>query len=114
MTLHELLDFHYGVDGDDVLRRVLAQGADPNVRGGPHAETPLHVATRRRRSTAVAILLDRGADIDARTAGGKTAYAHAIRRGFDEVAALLAGRGASTELNRGRPIRGGDRQRRTR
>ncbi|MXX71666.1 MAG: hypothetical protein F4205_04460 [Gemmatimonadetes bacterium] len=99
MTLHELLDFHYGVDGDDVLRRMLAQGADPDVRGGQHAETPLHVATRRRRSTAVAILLDHGADIDARTAGGKTAYAHAIRRGFDEVAALLAGRGASTGLN---------------
>ena len=99
MTLHELLDFHYGADGDVVLRRMLTEGADPNVRCGPHAETPLHVATRRRRSTAVAILLDHGADIDARTAGGKTAYAHAIRRGFDEVAALLSKRGASSGLN---------------
>ena len=99
MTLHELLDFHYGADGDDALRRMLAEGADPNLRHGPRAETPLHVATRRRRAAAVDILLAHGADIDAMTAGGKTAYAHGARRGFDEVATLLAGRGASTELN---------------
>ena len=99
MTLHELLDFNYGADGDDVLRRTLDEGADPNERHGPHEETPLHVATRRRRAEAVDILLAHGADIDARTAGGKTAYAHAIRRGFGEVAALLVKRGASTELN---------------
>ena len=99
MTLHQLLDFHYGADGDRALRRMLDQGADPDRRRGPHAETPLHVATRRRRARAVDILLACGADIDARTAGGKTAYAHAIRRGFDEVAALLANRGASTALN---------------
>lgn len=99
MTLHELLDFRYGADGDDVLRRMLDEGADPDRRSGPDQETPLHVATRRRRVTAVEILLVHGADIDAVTAGGKTAYAHAIRRGFDEVAALLAQHGASTDLN---------------
>ena len=99
MTLHELLDLHYGADGDDALRRMLAEGADPDLRSGPYAETPLHVATRRRRAGAVDILLAHGADIDARTAGGKTAYAHAIRRGFDEVAALLAEGGADTGLN---------------
>jgi len=99
MTLHELLDLYYGTDGDRELRRMLDRGADPNRRRGPHAETALHVATRRRRAGAVDILLACGADIDARTAGGKTAYAHAIRRGFDDVAALLANRGASTRLN---------------
>ena len=99
MTLHELLDFHYGADGNDALRLKLKEGADSNMRHGPRAETPLHVATRRRRAEAVDILLAHGADIDAKTAGGKTAYAHAIRRGFGEVAALLVKRGASTELN---------------
>ena len=99
MTLHELVDFNYGADGHNVLRRMLDEGADPNQRHGLDAETPLHVATRRRRAEAVDILVAHGADIDARTAGGKTAYAHAIRRGFDEVAALLAKRGADTELN---------------
>ncbi len=99
MTLHEFLDCHYGADGDDALRRMLDGGADPNRSRGERAETPLHVATRRRRASAVDILLAHGADIDARTAGGKTAYAHAARRGFDEVAALLAQRGADTALN---------------
>lgn len=99
MTLHELLDLHYCANGDEMLRRMLAEGADPDLRHGPRAETPLHVATRRRRATAIDILLAHGADIDARTAGGKTAYAHAVRRGFEEVAVLLVERGASTELN---------------
>lgn len=99
MTLHELLDLHYCADGDATLRRMLAEGADPDLRDGPRAETPLHVATRRRRATAVDVLLAHGADIDAATAGEKTAYAHAVRRGFDEVVALLVERGASTELN---------------
>ena len=89
MTLHELLDLHYCADGDATLRRMLAEGAEPDLRHGTRVETPLHVATRRCRATAVDILLSHGADIDARTAGGKTAYAHAVRRGFDEVAALL-------------------------
>lgn len=99
MTLHELLDWNYGVDGDDVLCRRLDGGADPNMREGLLSETALHVATRRRRARAVEILLDRGADIDAKTAGGKTPYAHAVRRGFNEVAKLLRMRGASTVLN---------------
>lgn len=98
-ALFWLLDFHYGADGDEVLRRMLAGGADPNVRSGVYAETPLHVATRRRRLRAVDVLLDHGAGIDAGTAGGKTAYAHAVRRGFDEVANLLVNRGADTGLN---------------
>ncbi len=99
MTLHKLLDWEYGTDGDDALRRMLDDGLDPNTRDGPRSETPLHVATRRRRLSAVDMLLSYGADIDATTAGGKTAYAHAARRGFDEIAASLRSHGARTWLN---------------
>src|SRR5262245_18073262 len=99
VRLHQLLDFNYGHDGDDALRRLLNGGADPNIREGLLLETPLHVAARRRRVSAVEMLLNHGAEIDAKTAGGKTAYAHAIRRGFDDVADLLRMRGASTVLN---------------
>src|SRR5215831_17683700 len=99
MELHDFLDWNYGPDGDEVLGRMLDGGADANRHQGPRAETPLHVATRRRRKRAVEILLDHGADIDAQTAGGKTAYAHAARRRFDDVVQLLLARGASTDLN---------------
>ena len=97
-SLHELLDDAYGPDGDAELARRLEAGADLTARAGAAAETPLHVAARRRRAGAVRRLLDHGADIDARTAGGKTAYAHAARRGFSELASLLAERGADTTL----------------
>jgi len=98
VTLHELLDYDYE-DGDAVLRRMLDDGADANARAGPQSETPLHVATRRRRTSAVTILLAGAADIDATTAGGKTAYAHAVRRKFDDVADVLRTHGSSTVLN---------------
>ena len=94
--LHWLLDERYQRQAVEWL---LDHGADVNLRAGEIEETPLHVATRRRRLDAVKLLIDRGADIDARTAGGKTAYAHAVRRPFDEVSDLLAERGADTSLN---------------
>jgi ankyrin repeat protein len=94
--LHRMLDWDYGADE---LRRMLDAGADVNARDGELAETPLHVAARRRRCGAVRILLDGGADLDAKNAGGKTAYAHAMRRAFLDVADILQRRGADTMLN---------------
>ena len=43
--------------------------------------------------------LDAGANIDAVTAGGMTAYRHAARRGFTEVAEHLIARGADTTVS---------------
>ena len=99
MTLHELLDFNYDSNSDDLLHQKLDDGADPNRREGPHSETPLHVATRRFRPVAIELLLNHGAEIDAKTKGGKTSYAHAGRRGFKEIAEQLRVGGASTEMN---------------
>lgn len=98
MTLHHVLDWDYGPAGLQKVGRLLAEGADVDGRSGPHEETPLHVATRRRRCEAIGILLDHGADIDSVTAGGKTAFAHAARRGFDDVVYLLTARGADLSL----------------
>lgn len=99
MTLHAFLDLDYGADGDARLVQLLADGADPNAREGSGAEMPIHVATRRRRAAAIAILLDHGAHIDARSADGKTAFAHAIRRGFVDVVEVLEARGARTAID---------------
>ena len=96
MNLHAFLDVHYA--GEAALRDLLVDGADLDERVGPFAETPLHVAVRRRRLAAVEILLGHGAAIDARTAGGKTGYAHAVRRGFTEIADALVARGVDTSL----------------
>jgi ankyrin repeat protein len=98
MNMHEFLDSHYGPDGDAQLRQRITEGADLEARLGPLAETALHVATRRRRLSAIEILIDHGADIDARTSTGKTSYAHATRRGFQEVSDLLAKNGADVAL----------------
>ncbi|MEZ6096970.1 MAG: ankyrin repeat domain-containing protein [Pirellulaceae bacterium] len=88
--LNQLLDFDYGADGDQRLRLFLSEKPEAaNSRWGERDETPLHVAARRRRCSAIEILLAAGANVDAVTAGGKTAFAHAVRRGFDDVAAIL-------------------------
>ncbi len=98
MTLHEFLDFHFRDDGETVLQQLLEEGADPNSVDIESNETALHVAARRRRLGACEILLDHGADIDATNGGGKTAYAHSVRRSFNDIATLLENRGADTNL----------------
>ncbi len=98
MTLHELLDLHYCADGDATLRRMLAEGADPDLRHGPRAETPLHVATRRRRSTAVDILLTHGADLNARGLDAGTPLHQAAWFGQPANARLLIAAGAPLDV----------------
>lgn len=94
--LHYLLDVDYHPDR---MIGLLEAGVDPNVKYGPFTETALHAAVRRRRLEAIQPLLKYGADINAQTKGGKTAYAHAARRGFFEISRFLEERGADTNLN---------------
>jgi len=97
-SIHYILDWEYGPDGAEKLRRLVREGADVNALS-EDGEAPIHVAARRRRLDATEILLELGAGIDARTSGGKTAYAHAARRGFTEICVFLAESGADTALN---------------
>ncbi len=99
MTLCHFLDWDYGRDGDQELRRKLQAGGDANERSEQSGEAAILVAARRRRANAIKVLLEFGADINALSTGGKTAYAHSIRRGFNEIADLLRQRGADTTLN---------------
>ena len=98
-TLHMFLDFHYDeMGGDRELRRRL-EHEDANSPGGTYLETALHVAVRRYRTSAVRILLDHGVKLDELNGGRKTAYQHARRRGFDDLADLLVASGASAHLD---------------
>jgi ankyrin repeat protein len=74
-------------------------GGDPNL-ANPQGATGLHWAVMRGRSARiVSMLLDAGADVDAKRADGRTAYAMAMASGQIEIANLLAARGADTGLN---------------
>lgn len=89
------------LDREDLegLRLLLNAGADPN-EVGPLGATALHWAVWRGRSaTAIAMLLDSGAALDARRKDGRTAYALAAIGGQTEIAALLEARGANPELS---------------
>ena len=96
--LHWLCDVCYT---REAVAELLELGAEPNRRAVRLDETALHVAVRRRRLEAVDQLADAGADLDAVTKGGMTAYRHAVRRNFGEVARRLAERGADTSTTSG-------------
>jgi ankyrin repeat protein len=78
---------------------LLEHGANPNILCAREQENCLHVAARRGQDLSIVqLLLDHGADVDARRADGATAWLLARRGGFDEVATLLERVGASTQL----------------
>ncbi len=105
-----VIDYRY----TDGVRWFLDRGADPNHRHPASGETALHWAVKRGFGCVViGLLLDHGADPNARTDRGITCYpevrawtAHDLARrlGQSEVAALLERRGAmpaaQTELDR--------------
>lgn len=94
-ALKHLLDYE-SIEG---VRLLLAAGADPN-QVNPAGETALHWAVKRCRSAAiVAMLLDAGANCEAKAHDGRTAYAFAALNGQVETAALLKNRGANTQLS---------------
>src|SRR5262245_28418436 len=82
-------------DVDEIVRLLLAFGADPNQRG-INDYTPLHMAVAERNHSAVHILLEGGADPDLRTRIDEceTARDLADAAGLADLSALLERRGA--------------------
>lgn len=91
-------------DVNDLLRLLLSYGADPNQRG-INDYTPLHMAVGERNALAVQILLDGGADPEARTRidDCDSALAMAEAAGLTDIAALIARKGRPL----GKRMRGG-------
>ena len=82
------------LDVDDILRLLLASGADPNQRG-INDYTPLHMAVAERNALAVQILLDGGANADVRTRidERETPLEMAQAAGLADIAAMLERKG---------------------
>ncbi len=81
------------------LRLLLAAGADANEVNG-RGETALHWAVWRGRGPEiVTALIDAGAALDTHRNDGRTAYALAVQSGQTGTAALLARRGANTDIS---------------
>ena len=86
----------------ELIRALVEAGADVNARfeGGPHTETPLHWAASSDDVEAIDLLLDLGADIEARggVIGGGTALDDAWAFGQWRAARRLVERGARPTL----------------
>jgi ankyrin repeat protein len=79
----------------DAVAMLLAHGADAgSVAGNPSAVTPLHSAIAHRDPDIVRTLLEAGAPVDAKQAGGFTALHAAALHGQTELVRILIASGA--------------------
>jgi len=79
-------------------KTLIAKGAKVNRAGW----TPLHYAATGPNVEVVALMLDRGADIDARAPNGNTPLMMATRYGSEESVQLLVKRGANRKARNDR------------
>lgn len=75
-------------------QRLLERGAAPHLEGW----APLHYAASGPESALVALLLDKGAQVDARAPNGSTPLMMAASYGPEAAAQLLLARGADAKL----------------
>jgi ankyrin repeat protein len=87
-----------------VVKDLLARGARVNRDGW----TPLHYAASSESPDTVTLLLDRGAQIDARSPNGTTPLMMAARYGAIDSADLLLERGADATLRNQRGMTAAD------
>ncbi len=81
-------------------RRLIERGAKVNRAGW----TPLHYAAVGPQTQAVALLLDRGAVVDARAPNGNTPLMMAAMYGPEDTVKLLLARGADPKLRNQRGL----------
>jgi ankyrin repeat protein len=80
----------------EIARLLLEHGADPNApEASPFKTYPLVAAVDHDNLELVKFLLERGADPEAYVDSGGGALYHALDRGFNDIADLLASYGAS-------------------
>lgn len=80
--------------GAEVVEALLDGGADIEAVSVALPVRPLHAAVFGRKHKVVALLLERGADVNAAQEGGFTALHGAAQNGMAETVALLLDKGA--------------------
>ncbi|TRY60407.1 hypothetical protein DNTS_007169 [Danionella cerebrum] len=81
-----------------LVRLLMKNGADLNVKEGTSGKTALHLAVEQRDVSAASLLLNRGADVDAAMFNGCTALHLATGRQDAALASLLCTAGADTMI----------------
>jgi hypothetical protein len=88
-------------DGDTAaIRRLAAQGADPNAPSGGNGWTPLLHAIHKHQNASIAALLDAGADVNRGDDKGVTPLMMAAGYGYDDTVRLLLERKADARIKR--------------
>ena len=80
------------------VKRALTDGADPNARDPQSGSTMLSIAALMGHTEVVALLLENGADVNAKSRDGGTALHAAAFLGRAETVKLLLEKGADTTL----------------
>ncbi|XP_044726613.1 serine/threonine-protein phosphatase 6 regulatory ankyrin repeat subunit B-like isoform X3 [Chrysoperla carnea] len=91
------LQFAIWNDHSQVVEVLLEYNANVNVRNHIDRETPLHVSARSRDVEICKMLLNKGADVDAKEKNGSTALHIATEEGSNEIVKLLLERGAKVD-----------------
>lgn len=82
------------VDNTEMLRYLLAHGADPRHTGDLAKETALHIAAAEGNVEALKLLMDHGADLEQRDFNGWNALIYACRKDQKAAVEFLLANGA--------------------
>ena len=100
-----LLDEAAAIGDLNLVKMLVAGGADVRGRYGSFFMTPLHCATMNGHRDVVAFLISKGVEIDAKDNWpGRTALDYAVENGHKEIVELLIAQGANINAKRGYPV----------
>lgn len=92
---------------EDIVKYLIDNGANVNIKKGRHKSTALHVAAYNGCNSVLQLLLDNGANIDEANSQGETPLMHALEQGHIEIALFLIEHGSNVNVNSrifGRPM----------
>ncbi|XP_020108735.1 E3 ubiquitin-protein ligase KEG isoform X1 [Ananas comosus] len=86
------------IEGRELVRILLAAGADPTAQDEPHCRTALHTAAMINDAELVKIILEAGVDVNIRNAQNTIPLHVALNRGANSCVGLLLSAGANCNM----------------